>query len=347
MRSSPEDIEARLRTRLAAMIGAPVTDIRRMEGGANNQVYRVSTGKVHYAAKLYPTTAGDARDRFAAETAALRFLNGKGLHTVPGIVASDGTHRIGLYEWIEGERVEAASERDVAAAVALLSALHALRKAESAPDLPLASEACLSGAELVAQVEHRLARLRQVAPEHPALGTFIEDGLAPTLIAAKDRAERLYAGGGQDFDRPLAPEQRSLSPSDFGFHNALRKADGTLVFYDFEYFGWDDPVKPVADFVLHPGMTMAEPQRRFFVAEARKIYDGDAAYGRRLDALFPLFALRWCLILLNEFLPERWARRIQAGVTLDRATVIGRQATKARATLEMAKDSMVKFPYGN
>ena len=60
------------------------------------------------------------------------------------------------------------------------------------------------------------------------------------------------------------PPRRSLSPSDFGFHNALLEADGRLTFVDFEYFGWDDPVKIVADVMLHPGMGLsADHGRRF------------------------------------------------------------------------------------
>ena len=53
--------------------------------------------------------------------------------------------------------------------------------------------------------------------------------------------------------RSFPQRLRVLSPSDFGFHNALRRPDGTIVFVDFEYFGWDDPAKMMADAMLHPG----------------------------------------------------------------------------------------------
>ena len=45
-----------------------------------------------------------------------------------------------------------------------------------------------------------------------------------------------------------------LSPSDFGFHNTIKSKK--LYFIDFEYFGLDDPVKLVIDFILHPGMKL-------------------------------------------------------------------------------------------
>ena len=48
---------------------------------------------------------------------------------------------------------------------------------------------------------------------------------------------------GLSMSAALPKETRCLSPSDFGFHNALLEATGKLRFVDFEYAGWDDPAK--------------------------------------------------------------------------------------------------------
>jgi hypothetical protein len=69
----------------------------------------------------------------------------------------------------------------------------------------------------------------------------------------------------------------------------------------------------------------------------------DSSYKPRLAALWHLFGLRWCLILLNEFLPERWFRRAYADGGLDRATARARQLDKSGAMLrrmEEAKDGI-------
>ena len=47
--------------------------------------------------------------------------------------------------------------------------------------------------------------------------------------------------------------QRTLSPSDFGFHNALLRGGREWVFLDFEYFGWDDPGQDRLRFSAAPG----------------------------------------------------------------------------------------------
>ena len=340
------DIDGDLRAQAALLIGSDVTEMTGVEGGANNRIYRVSAGCATYAMKVYPHAPADTRDRLGSETAALRFLKEQGLRTIPAVVAVDAAHRIGLYEWIEGEPVGTARDSDIVAALALLSRLHSLRTLEPAARLPLASEACLSGAEIVSQIERRIARLRQVASGATALDELLTAGVIPVLAAAVTEAERRYTDAGLGVSELLDASRRSLSPSDFGFHNARRRADGTLAFYDFEYFGWDDPVKPVADFVLHPGMTMTDAQRRRFVVGAQAIYGADPTYARRLRALFPLYALRWTLILCNEFLPERWARRVQAGAAVDHGAALVRQAAKATAMLDVARTALVRFPYG-
>lgn len=346
MLSSADGLAEEVRSRAEVLLRQRVTGIVGIEGGANNRVFRVSAGEATYAVKLYPASAGDQRDRLGSETSALNFMRRHGMRTVPELIAVDRAHRIGIFEWIEGEPITAARDRDVTAVLGLLSSVHALRTADSAGDLPAASEACLSGSEIIAQLDRRLARLRQVAGEVPALGRFLGDEVGPALVAAKARAERLYDQNGLAFGKPIDPTCRSLSPSDFGFHNARRLAHGALMFYDFEYFGWDDPVKPVSDFLLHPGMAMTDPQRRRFAAGAQELYGSEPTYCQRLQSLFPLFGVRWCLILLNEFLPERWARRLQAGITVDHATVVAGQLAKAQAMLEITRTSLVAFPYG-
>ena len=50
----------------------------------------------------------------------------------------------------------------------------------------------------------------------------------------------------------LSPDDCCLSPSDFGFHNALVDDDGQVTFLDFEYAGRDDPAKLVSDFFCQP-----------------------------------------------------------------------------------------------
>ena len=85
------------------------------------------------------------------------------------------------------------------------------------------------------------------------------------------------------------------------------------MFLDFEYFGWDDPVKLTADFLLHPAMKLERPHRAAFLRGMVATFGNTPWFLERLRALYPLYALRWATIVLNPFLPERRARLEFAG----------------------------------
>jgi hypothetical protein len=323
--------------RLAAeLVGGAVEAVRLAGAGRNGRVYRVDAAGGPFAMKFYPAAGRDGRDRLGTEYGAYAFLHGAGIHLTPRPLARLDAAGAALYDWIEGTPVGRPSDADIAAAADFARQLRTVSANQAARSVGAATEACLSAAELIGQVERRAERLGAVAADHPALAAFMADGFAPRLQAAIERVGRGYAARGLAVDGDIASEARTLSPSDFGFHNAIRRPDGALAFVDFEYFGWDDPVRVVCDFVLHPGMNLAPDQRRQFVAAMRGVFAADNDFPFRLDLLYPLVALRWCMILLNEFLPEKWQNRPDNDTHVGAETVKAAQATqleKARVML--------------
>lgn len=319
----------------AHLTGRPIASMesaRRLVG--NNRLFRVVTDEGRtYALKAYPRQATDKRDRLSTEFGALEFMQRHGIAQVPKAIAKYDVGGYALYQWIEG----AAPRPDSAAVDAAVDFVRALRRTSGAADaraLPEASEACFSAQVIEAQVSARLATLQGAAGDHPALKEFLESTFVPAAAAAVARARDAYATMGVDYAAPIGMAQRCLSPSDFGFHNALRRDSGEVVFIDFEYFGWDDPVKLASDFVLHPGMDLPAELKTRYLTALCGIFGADRTFEGRLRASLPLYALRWTMILLNEFLPERWARRVMAGVQEDRAVVLKTQLDKARLKIK-------------
>ena len=299
-------------------------------GGGNNRLYRVETADGRaFALKTYLRRHDDPRDRLGHEWGGLEFLFRHGVTCVPRPVAVHRTRGAALYSWIDGRRVQAPGEPEIDAAVAFVVALKNLAAHADAAALPQAAEACLSAGELIGQVERRFDRL--LALDEPRLGPFLVRSVLPAYEQVLNALQQGYHTAGWRLDAEIDPAFRTLSPSDFGFHNALA-SDDRLVFLDFEYFGWDDPVKLTADFLHHPGMVLDAGLRRRFLAGAVRAFADDPAFGTRLALLYPLYGLRWVAILLNEFLPERWARRAYAGGA-DRGAVLARQLDKAQAKL--------------
>jgi len=296
-----------------SLVGAPITDLVPIRRGRNSGVYRVRSRGSTFALKRYPSRLGDAHDRLTTEVDALRLMRQHKLDAVPNVIALDRDHGLVLLSWIGGSPVIAVDNFDVDQAVRFLTAVHMLRQTCSFAEDRHAAEACLAGAEIERQIAARLKRLAELPAAEESLHEFLQTSFRPAFDQLVALARGRMRGHGLDFDTILPQEQRTLVPSDFGFHNMLRRPDGTLAFFDFEYFGWDDPVKLTADVLLHPGTPILLPQRQRFRHALEGLYGQDPTFRPRLNALYPLFALRWALIVLNEFLPDRWHRRIMAG----------------------------------
>jgi hypothetical protein len=341
--SGPEPSMETIGRIAAGLAERDVAAVEPIAGGRNGRVYRVTAGDgARYALKAYFRHWKDDCDRLAAEFDGLSFLWDHGVRDVPRPIASAREAGYALYEYVEGEPASVArvTASDVDAAVGFLAGLRRLRDAPGSGALPAASEACFSGRALEVNLRARLRRLEgsNGQPTDPGLRAFLTDEFVPALDALV-----AWSQAQLDFERELARAERTLSPSDFGFHNALRRG-GRLVFLDFEYFGWDDPAKMAADFLLHPAMELPAELKRRFVAGVLARFADDAGLARRVRALYPLFGLKWCLILLNEFMSEDLSRRRFAGV-VDCPALRIEQLGKARRILHQVLDEYQRFAY--
>jgi len=135
----------------------------------------------------------------------------------------------------------------------------------------------------------------------------------------------------------LSQAQRCLSPSDFGFHNALRAEDGRLRFFDFEYAGWDDPAKLACDFFCQPQVPVAFGHRENFLNQLAHALELDSAFFDRVRWLAPGYQVKWCCIMLNDFIVSDRARRDFAKGTADGDQRRRIQLEKARRSLRHSR----------
>jgi hypothetical protein len=327
----PDDIHEIAR----ALSPAPVRAIAELRKGNNSRIFQVDTPAGRYALKKYPAT--DNRNRLEAEVGALRFFERNDVGRTPRIVAVAPELRYALFTWIDGEPVDAVTDADVADFASFQIALDEAADARARAEIGEASEACLSGRRILSHIERRYAKLAAVKHDVPEFASFFDDVLVPSLHEFEAGARAAYRRLGLDFMAEIAPECRTLIPSDLGAHNALRGADGRLYFLDFEYFGWDDPVTSIANFVMHPGMRLSEPQKKIYrqalLRHFRRNVEAD-----RLPALMPLYALRWCAIILGELLPERWQHRIRSNPDIGSWDQVRRgQIDKARTLISRVR----------
>jgi hypothetical protein len=313
------------------LIGWPVASVVPVRRGGNNRVFQLLGHESRALLKIYPAQAEDQRDRLAHEFGALSFLARHGVTEVPRPIACDPERHCAVYEWIDGTPPAATGAAEVDELADFFIRLQRLRGSAGAEALPEGATPALSPARVAAQLKQRLDRLRAVIAAETPVAQLVATRLAPAVAEAVEGLRRGCAEAALDFDGELPRPYQVLSPSDFGFHNALRRPNGRLAFLDFEYFGWDEPAKAVTDVMLHAGMSLSPTlARRYRERVTDALRHTDPLFPVRLRLFFPAIRAVWCLILLNEFLPERWARRVLAGAADDRKTVEIRQLEKAR-----------------
>jgi thiamine kinase-like enzyme len=327
-------------------LGIDLEDIERVKGGRNSRVFcLIDAEGRYYAAKVYYQDSADRRRRLQTEFGGLTFLWRNGIRAIPKPLIADPIGGFAIYEYVEGQPVDSrkATPADIDSAAKFLASLQELKNRPDAKELPVASEACFSFAAVLENIERRLRRLEAAHSDDLLVGEmhrFLAEEIRPFFAHMKKWSFRKLSAVGLDKEVELPLNDRTLSPSDFGFHNALRQADGKLIFVDFEYFGWDDPAKMIIDFVLHPAMDLGNDLKQRFVDGLMLHFGRGRTFTARLVAAYPLFGIKWCTILLNEFLPTEKGRRDFAEfIDRDRARIRERQLVKARKMLETVEEN--------
>jgi hypothetical protein len=334
-----------LRVSVEELLGRPVDSLRHVGGGRNSRLYRVTCAdSAHYALKLYFRDADDGRDRLGVEFSSLSFLWDNGARCTPRPIAADREHLYGVYEYIDGDRISDVSPRDIDHAVEFVQLLKKLSSAAGSVALPAASEACFSAEAAFQVILSRLDRLLGVKgkdSEYLSLKEFLREDFIPLFEEIRENLRTTYPSLMDE----LGFEERVLSPSDFGFHNSLRRKNGEIIYLDLEYFGWDDPAKMISDFLLHPAVELDFKLKQRFFTGALRCLSNPALYDR-VQALYPVYGLNWCLILLNEFIHQELQRRKFAGsLKCSSSDTRTRQLAKSRKMFSAVRRGYEEFPY--
>jgi hypothetical protein len=298
-----------------------------LRGGANNKVLAVETTEGKYLAKFYYREDSGTRNRLQAEFSFISYAWAIGIRCVPKPIFFSPEENVGIYEFIAGRKV---SEAELTAGHVMQAAgfIRALNdRSDRDENLPLAAEACFTLQEHFSLIDRRIQRLIEL-PLNSQLDRELSDFVRGM--------ERHWTGVKEELSRhtirfeELETADRCISPSDFGMHNALLRESGELCFLDFEYAGWDDPAKLVSDFFCQPAVPVGIAHFENFATEALAYSKNRLALIDRARLLYPVFAIKWCCIMLNEFLPEVARRRSFADAALDIEASRLRQLGKAR-----------------
>ena len=299
----------------------------RISGGRNNRIFKLRGESGLAALKVYYRGTGDTRDRFAAERSFYQAAATRGVSAPQWLDADEGLG-LALLGWIEGDPVgSAVAESDLMAAAEFVVGINEPAPADNLVPFQ-ASEACFSVSDHLALLDRRISVLRDAAQGIPKLQKFLGATLSP--YAARVRQSLEIAAEGEFKSTGW---RRIFSPGDFGLHNALREENGNIVFFDFEYSGWDDPVKTVADVFLQPEKPA---DWKFLSAFCDRLHMW-AGLEERVRVWLPFFAAKWAVILLAPVARDAAERRRFAGEVTDEAA-IERQIVKAHMVIQRGNE---------
>lgn len=285
----------------------------RIGHGGNNRTFKVRCKKNIYLLKEYFTHPDDPRNRLGAEYGFLEFCQRVSIENVPKPIAKHSLNNMALYSWINGTIINSSNITldHVQAAADFYALLVAVSHTKEARVLPFAADACTQLHDHYTLVEQKLQRLHQCLQDKDANAlekdvlSLVKNKLFPAFDFYKTQAQKYILASEC---APYPEDYFILSPSDFGFHNALLSQDG-LFFIDFEYAGKDDPIKTLCDFVCQPAYRVPKGSMDI-LRKALYTHHADAhTISLRAERLLPLHYIKWCCIILNHFVRVDAQRR--------------------------------------
>ena len=276
-----------------------------LQGGMNSQVFRCKAGRNWHVIKCFAPKPTSGHDRFRAEVEFLNYAKMVAPEFVPELLHADEETRSVVLEYIEGERFgegRPPSRKSVDQAITFMRYLNEDREIAREYVSGNAAEGFLRLTEHLENIDQRIGLMgvEHLPDRNKGEAQQLIDAARYRLNMLRARTEYLLSQG--YCEDLLDPNERCVSPSDFGFHNAIRMPTG-VKFIDFEFAGWDDPAKTVADFDLQPRVPVS-PRKQVL---AKALRGWKTRHSVRHKILAPILELKWACIALGLLDPSKWA----------------------------------------
>jgi thiamine kinase-like enzyme len=339
MSKPTKDIKDLARELLAqANISAVPRLIEPIKRSGNNQIYHIDCNDQQFILKKYFQHLDDGRNRLASEFNFLKATHDRTPNQTPLAYAKIEDDNASLYEYIQGKTIlnsSNISEIQVAQAAQFIANLNFPYPFNLEKTLPPASEACFSIRDHINIIDSRIEELIHIKPHHQNDSEFnqILDEIILHWMEIKISIIGCCQRESIDLDQELPLDERVLSPSDFGFHNAIVRPDKKIAFIDFEYAGWDDPAKLAGDFFSQVAIKVDTKYLNTFLKIAFKKAKNYNLIQKRVVILLNAYKIKWCCIVLNIYIPKNLARRQFSNPSLNTNKLKKSQLKKARQLL--------------
>ncbi len=271
--------------------------VMRVNGGANNAMYRVRSSGGDFAAKL---CVNDERNRARREFNALTLLRRAKLNIAPEPMALDESCEsvpfpVTIYQWIEGKTLSTPlSDSQLSAMLERIQSFHALSP-KHFPNTKL-DDAWFHWFAF----EPYLIELQEFQKQY---GEWLDaQDVEGRQLSA--RIARLVGSCIRVVSSShIAPSREAIALRwahvDWNLANVVQSRDG-LYWVDWEYSGWGDPALELADLRWHIALDgLTETQHRFLRENYRRP-DDDPDFDKRLDLWDMILATRWTFLIARN-----------------------------------------------
>jgi len=316
-----------------------ILDENRLFHKGNNQLFKITTQEREYLLKRYLPMQGDKWNRGEIEFRALSFLYPRGFN-VPQPLNFFPEDNIATYSFEKGRVLnqEEIQEQDIRELASFLARLHKIDVKER-QKFQLERTSCLSVLDYIRLIKSRYNTIIGDFRGDEKEKYFLEKRVLPEI-------KRLEIETLQKCPSPnkkLSIEEQVLTRGDVAFNNVLVDESGRnrkYIFHDFEYWGRDDPARPVLDFIHHDQTrNIRKSLKKLFLKEYNELADSSESFDSRIKLVSPLIGMNWVLIYLKVLSGDYLKHLKFAHEEVD--AVVRERIEKAKAKL----DSLNKNEY--
>jgi len=277
---------------------------KELKNGVNSNVYKVSKDKKQLILKIYPNKDFLRRDRIGNEYNFLNLLNKNGYTNIPQPIKWNFKKKWMLMTFLEGEFVKDIKNEHYEKLINFIIEIQNLKKKTLVRTINNASEACFSLADHYKSINYRTNVLNTKIESQNSLNKNNRETLALLVKKINSITELIYKNqlsdlSGSEFKNNIKTNQKILSQSDIGFHNIFENINHDLLFFDFEYSGWDDPGKLLSDLILHPDYNLPLTSYNLLDKYMYNCLLKNKYQLKRLKILLDIYRLKWVVIILN------------------------------------------------
>ena len=287
-----------------------INDIKNIEikkNTGNNCIYELTTSTNKLILKEFLLSKNDNFSRIKNEVIFLSYANKYCGKFTPKILDFDYENNLVLYEYIDGKKLlpHDINEITINQAINFFKDLNLYRN--NVKNISPAKDSCKSIGSHINLINNRVESINKYCFNKVPNKLLLRLNVLWNKIVDKIKSDCIKLN--IDISYTLSDSEICLSPSDFGFHNCLMANNNQLIFFDFEYAGWDDPAKLVGDFFSQISVPVCQSHFEFFANEINGIFNIQNGI-ERINILRYAYRLKWICIVLNIFDNEIMNRRL-------------------------------------